>query len=146
MDDLATAVLTASRVLVAISARSLAGIEDRLTLTQFRALVVLDDASGGTLRALAESLGVTASTAMRTVDRLVDLGLARRGDNPADRREVVLGLTPEGSRVVADVTRARRREIGRVVEQMPTAQRSRLVSALRAFAEASGEPSAPSHW
>lgn len=37
-----TALLTASRLLVAVSARSLAAVEESLTLPQFRMLVVLD--------------------------------------------------------------------------------------------------------
>ena len=42
VQELVTAVLTASRVLVSVSARSLAGVEDVVTVTQFRTLVVED--------------------------------------------------------------------------------------------------------
>ncbi|BBJ46050.1 hypothetical protein SSPO_087680 [Streptomyces antimycoticus] len=41
-EAMVTALLTASRLLVAVSARSLAAVEDSLTLPQFRMLVVLD--------------------------------------------------------------------------------------------------------
>ena len=41
VDEMTTAVLTASRLLVAISARSLAAVEDTVTLPQFRLLVLL---------------------------------------------------------------------------------------------------------
>ena len=34
------------------------------------------------------------------VDRLVDHGLATRHDDPADRRQVVVGLTPAGTRFI----------------------------------------------
>ncbi len=139
-DDLATALLTASRVLVAVSARSLAGIEERLTLTQFRVLVVLEGHRGRPLRALADQLGVSASTALRTVDRLVELGLVARRGNPEDRREVVLDLTEEGNRIVQEVTGQRRQEIARIVHGMPDTHQAWLVSALHSFAEAAGEP------
>ena len=36
VDDFVTSLLTASRVLVGVSARSLAEVEDAVTLTQFR--------------------------------------------------------------------------------------------------------------
>ncbi|HZL05508.1 MAG TPA: MarR family transcriptional regulator, partial [Coriobacteriia bacterium] len=42
VDEFVTAVLTASRVLVGVSARSLAEVEETVTVTQFRTLVVLD--------------------------------------------------------------------------------------------------------
>ena len=40
-DELVSALLTASRALVGVSARSLAHVEDAVTITQFRTLVVL---------------------------------------------------------------------------------------------------------
>lgn len=140
------AVLTASRLLVAVSARSLAAARDRVTLPQFRMLVVL--AGGETkLVALADRLAVNPSTAMRMVDRLTAAGLVDRRTNPVDRRENVLRLTAEGRRIVDDVTARRRHEIAAIVARMPPAQRGGLVAALRAFTDAGDEPpvTAPAH-
>ena len=71
VDDLVTALLTASRVLVGVSARSLADLDESVTVTQFRVLVVLRGHGETRLNRLAERLGVTPSTALRTVDRLI---------------------------------------------------------------------------
>lgn len=143
IDELVTAVLGASRVLVAVSARSLADVEDTVTLTQFRTLVVLSNGEVN-LNRLSELLDVTPSTAMRMIDRLLSAGLATRQDNPANRREVVLGLTEAGQDLVRQVTAKRRREIARVVTAMPEGQRNELVTALRAFSDAAAEPTPPS--
>ena len=140
IDELVTAVLTASRVLVAVSARSLAEVEDAVTLTQFRALVVLDNHAEINLNGFADLLGVTASTAVRMVNRLLTTGLVTRRDNPANRREVILGVTAEGRRLVRRVTARRRQEIARIVTDMPEPRRAQLVTAMRAFAEAAHEP------
>ncbi|HEU5271630.1 MAG TPA: MarR family transcriptional regulator [Jatrophihabitans sp.] len=140
VDDLVTAVLTASRVLVGVSVRSLAQVEGMVTATQLRTLVVLDGHGEMNLNRLAELLGVTPSTAMRMIDRLLNAGLVTRRDNPANRREVVLGLTDQGRQVVREVTSARLAEIARIVKAMPAEQRAGLIQALRAFAEAAGEP------
>src|SRR5689334_6841998 len=110
-EEVVTAVLTASRVLVAVSARSLAEVEDRLTLAQFRVLVALENRRRLNLNGLADALDVTPSTALRTIDRLVASGLAQRQENAANRREVVLSATDEGARVVRDVTGRRSAEI-----------------------------------
>ncbi len=139
-DEVITAVLTASRVLVAVSARSLAEVEDRLTLAQFRVLVVLENRVQLNLNGLAEALGVTASTALRTVDRLVAGGLAERKENPGNRREVLLSATPEGVRVVHDVTMRRSAEIARILARMSARKRTELVSAFKSFAAAAEEP------
>jgi DNA-binding MarR family transcriptional regulator len=140
IDELVTAVLTASRVLVGVSARSLAEVEDTVTLTQFRALVVLDNHAEINLNTLADLLSVTSSTAMRMIDRLLTSGMVTRRDNPANRREVLLGVTDEGRRVVRQVTARRREEITRIVADMPETRRDELVMAMRAFAEAAHEP------
>ncbi|HEX2903977.1 MAG TPA: MarR family transcriptional regulator [Jatrophihabitans sp.] len=140
VDELVTAVLGASRVLIGVSVRSLADIEDAVTITQFRTLVVLSNFGEINLNRLAELLDVTPSTAMRMIDRLLAADLVTRRDNPVNRREVVLGLTGEGEQLVRQVTAKRRREIARIVTGMPEGQRDGLVAALRAFAEAAGEP------
>ena len=131
IDELVTAVLTASRALVGVSARSLAGVEETVTITQFRTLVVLDNRGQINLNSLADELDVNSSTAMRMIDRLLAAGLVTRQDNPVNRREVLLGLTEEGARLVATVTRHRRAEIARIVTAMPTraAHRTRRCTA-----------------
>ncbi|MFD5034346.1 MarR family winged helix-turn-helix transcriptional regulator [Streptomyces sp. NPDC058220] len=143
VDAVTHAVLTASRLLVAVSTRSLAAVADRVTLPQFRLLMVLATHGDAKLVELAERLGVNPSTAMRMLDRLIAAGLATRQSNPDNRRETMLRLTPEGDRLVEDVSAARHREISEIVERLTPEQRSALVGALTAFTEAGGEPVVP---
>lgn len=141
-DELVTALLTASRALVGVSAASLAGAEETVTLTQFRSLVVLDGTPDLTVLALAERLGVAPSSAARTVDRLLAAGLVTREDNPANRREVQVNLSAKGRALVSEVTARRRAELTRIVRRMSVEQHAELVAALTAFSEAAGEPPA----
>ncbi|MCH0564511.1 MULTISPECIES: MarR family winged helix-turn-helix transcriptional regulator [unclassified Streptomyces] len=143
VDAVTRAVLTASRLLVAVSARSLAAVEERVTLPQFRMLVVLSTRGATKLVALAELLQVAPSTAMRMVDRLIAAGLADRQVNPDNRRETLLQLTEEGRSTVAEVTARRRAEIAAIVERLDADRRSALVEALTAFSEVGGEPPVP---
>jgi DNA-binding MarR family transcriptional regulator len=136
-----TAVLTASRLLAAVSARSLGDVGERVTLPQFRMLVVLAGREEMNLVTLAEQLAVNPSTAMRMVERLVTADLVRRRVNPASRREILLCLTDEGAQIVDEVTTRRREQIAAIVAAMPPGRSAGLVTALRAFAEAGGEPS-----
>jgi DNA-binding MarR family transcriptional regulator len=140
LDELVTALLTASRALVGVSARSLEGVDESVTLTQFRTLVVLHGHGATRLNRLADRLGVNASTALRTVDRLVVSGLVDRRANDRDRREVVIQLTRRGRGLVDEVTERRRDAIAQIVRAMPAAHRDRLVDALIAFSEAADEP------
>lgn len=140
LEDIVTALLTASRALVGVSARSLAGVEESVTLTQFRVLVVLDSHGATRLNRLAHGLGVNASTAMRTVDRLTTSGLVDRRENPDDRREVVIEATERGHDLVRQVTARRREAIERIVQGMPVDRRREFLNALVTFAEAADEP------
>lgn len=144
VDAVTEAVLTASRLLVAISARSIAAVDESITLPQFRSLVVLDTWGPLKQATLAGHLGVNPSTATRMVDRLVAAGLVSRQANPVSRRETVVGLTAAGGQVVRQVTEIRRAEIALIVARIPPHDRRGLVNALSAFADAGGEPPAGS--
>ncbi|MFC0432433.1 MarR family winged helix-turn-helix transcriptional regulator [Kutzneria buriramensis] len=139
VDAVTDAVLTASRLLVAVSARSIAAVDEAITLAQFRMLVILQSVGSVKHAALADQLGVNPSTASRMVDRLVAAGMVERQTNPVSRREIVIELTAEAHRVVRQVTARRRKEIARIVAKMPPETRAGLVDALLAFAEAGGE-------
>lgn len=145
VDTITDAVLTASRLLVAVSARSIAAVDDSITIPQFRLLVVLESRGHSKLATLAEHLGVNPSTATRMVDRLVAGGLVSREANPESRRELLVGLTEVGASVVRAVTDHRRAEVSRIVGRMPADARHGLVQALSAFTEAGGEPSVSRH-
>ena len=138
-DDLVSALLTASRALVGVSARSLARVQDAVTITQFRTLVVLEGHGDTRLNQLAERVGAAPSTALRMVDRLIAARLVTRRENKADRREVLIALTVEGARLVREVTARRRAEIAAIVAAMPQEGRQQVVAALSAFAQAAGE-------
>jgi DNA-binding MarR family transcriptional regulator len=140
VDAVTGAVLTASRLLLAVSARSLTAVADRVTLPQFRLLAVLATHGDAKLVDLAEQLAVNPSTAMRMLDRLIAAGLADRKSNPVNRRETMLRLTPEGRTLVDEVMAARRREITSVVQRLTSEQRTSLITSLTAFTEAGGEP------
>lgn len=143
VDALTDALLTASRLLMAISARSITNVDESITIPQFRALVILASRGPSNLAALAGLLDVQPSTVGRMADRLVAAGLIDRRPHPSSRRELVVELSPRGHEIVTTVTARRRAEVAKVVQAMPARERSGLVTALTAFTAAGGEP--PAH-
>jgi len=138
-DYVIDSVLTASRVLVAIAARSLADVAEEVTLTQYRTLVVLASRGPESMAGLAEAVGVTPATATRMCDRLVKKKLIVRRSEQGDRRRVHLVLTKAGLDLVAVVTKRRRQEIEKIISAVPPGERDVLVQALGRFAAAAGE-------
>jgi DNA-binding MarR family transcriptional regulator len=146
LEDVLDTVLEASRVLVAISAQSIAPALDRVDVVQFRALVAVASREPCSLGGLAEAVGLHVSTASRTCDRLVAGGLLSRTPSPTDRRNLELTLTAEGHRLVSSVMQRRREALRVLLEKLEPRKRSRLTTALRDFAEAAGEPSERALW
>ena len=56
---------------------------------------------------LAEIERVSAPSMTRTVARLVELGLVERTDDPSDRRQVILSLTPAATALLKEIRRKR---------------------------------------
>jgi len=125
------AVMLAARALVAVTARSVATVDDVVSLPQLRVLVMV--ASRGTLNlsAVAAGLGVHPSNATRTVDRLIAAGLLDRRDDPSDRRNLILELSPDGRGLVDRVMEDRRAAIAEIVQRMQAQHRRSLVPVLR---------------
>lgn len=137
-ESVVNAVLSASRALVAVAARSLADAGEQVTLAQYRTLVVLASRGPTSLAQLAEAVGVAPATATRMCDRLIRKGLIRRRAVKDNRRQVSLTLSEPGRHLIDDVTARRREEIERITNAMSSAEHDILVHALRAFAHAAG--------
>jgi len=133
------AVLTASRALLGVAARSLGDAASEVTLPQYRTLVILAADGPQRIADLATALDVAASTASRMSDRLVRKRLVQRTRGRSDRRVVQLALTPAGRDLVGQVTVRRRAEIRRILDGLTAAEQQTVVRGLRAFSDASGE-------
>lgn len=138
-DSMVDAVLTASRVLVAVAARSLADAGEDVTLTQYRSLVVLASRGPKTVAELADLVAVTPPTASRLCDRLVKKGLIRRRAGRHDRRQVHIALTETGRELIDAVTVRRRREIADLLAAIPLETQRSVVAALTQLAQVAGE-------
>ena len=109
-----------------------------VTTPQLRVLVFLGFRGPQNLGGVARELGVHASNATRTCDRLVVAGFVSRRDDPADRRFLQLDLTPKGRELVETVMEHRRRAIADVISSMPADSREAVAEAMAAFADAGG--------
>jgi len=87
-----------------------------LTPQQHQALLAIRSAmdEGMTIGRLAEQLMLRPHSATGLVDRLATAGLVERLPNPADKRQVLLRLTPDASAVLEGLSIAHRDEIRRM--------------------------------
>lgn len=72
-------------------------LEIQVTMPQAKLMYLLGAGGDLHMSELVARLGVSLSTISGLVDRVVDHGLAHRREDPADRRQVVVGLTAAGT-------------------------------------------------
>lgn len=144
--DEVLSVLAACRVLVGVTARSMAAVGPSVDVLQFRVLVIVAGRESLSLSQLAEAAKITLTRASRLCERMVADKLLHRVDDPDDRRQLNLTLTARGRRIVDKAMRHRQREVASVLARMPRAQRGALVTALAAFAAAGGETADSELW
>lgn len=116
-------VLASRRLLASLHADA----PGKLTPTRLRALDVVAERGGVRVGELAERLGIDETTATRLVDRLQSLGLVERRPDEDDRRATLVGLTPPGEQLVAEVALERQRFFCDVLEALEPAERAELV-------------------
>ena len=77
-----------------------------ITHTQFFILIAIHSKTHCTMKTLADNMSVSMPTISGTVDRLVKAHYVERVDNPDDRRQVMVGLTKEGQKLIAQFQEA----------------------------------------
>ncbi len=107
-----------------------------LTLSQWRALVVLAQGDGLHVGDLADQLGVSLPSASRLVRRLEKRGLVSAERDEDDRRATVLHLQQRGMDAHRAVTAARRRRISRALAARHETLPEGSAAALQALADA----------
>jgi DNA-binding MarR family transcriptional regulator len=114
-----------------------------LTMAQFRTLAFLGRNEGAMLGDVATFLCLTLSAASKLVDGLVTGDLVGREIDPADRRKVVLKLTPSGQKKFAAARQATAQLLSTRVEGLSGEERAIVVEAMqilqRVFSEAPPE-------
>lgn len=100
MADGGTRILDELGALIRQLTRITGGPEDLPSLTATQRLALFELGTDGPLRLvdLASRLGITAPTASRAVDALVELELVERLPDPEDRRALRIDLTVKGRR------------------------------------------------
>ena len=77
------------------------------------------------------SLMLTSSGTTKRLDRLEQAGLVARAPDPADRRGVLITLTPQGRELIDRVTEAHLANEARLLEGLGSRDRERLATLLR---------------
>ena len=118
--------LASQRHTAIFAARMVSG----LTPTQFAALARLAEVGATSQNRLGRLIAIDVATIKGVVDRLRKRGFIAALADPRDRRRVMLDLTDEGRRVVAEAVEAGRQITEATLAPLDPEERERLVALL----------------
>ena len=106
-----------------------------LSLGQIKVLMHVYHHGRRTVGEIAGGLGVAMPTASELVDQLAAAGLVERTVNPADRRQVLVSLTPRAEAFGARLRALRRAQLRAALERLAPEERPVFVRSLEALVE-----------
>jgi DNA-binding MarR family transcriptional regulator len=109
-----------------------------LTMAQLKAVMLLCRKGRAKGRELADGLGIAPSAATPLVDRLVEQKLAKREDDPADRRIVWILPTKKAQAVYDQLLHTSSGVLEDVINEVPAKDRQAVRESVQLLAEAAG--------
>jgi DNA-binding MarR family transcriptional regulator len=106
-----------------------------LSFTQLKALFLLEDQDGMTVKDIADRLSMSLPAMSRSVEGLVQRGFVARREHESDRRSKQIALLPQGREVLDRVTAAREHALIAFAAELTDAERTALHAALLPIAE-----------
>ncbi|WP_111719177.1 MarR family winged helix-turn-helix transcriptional regulator [Homoserinimonas sp. OAct 916] len=103
--------------------------DEQITHSEYSVLAILQHYGPLTSGKLAEHEQVQPPSMTRTLGNLEKKGFVKRAEDPDDRRQVVVDLTPAGSTIVEDTRRRRDAWLARRLDALDSQQRATLADA-----------------
>jgi DNA-binding MarR family transcriptional regulator len=107
-----------------------------ITMAQAKLLYVVATAGELSMSEIAQRLGVAVSTSSGAVDRLVELGLLARSEDPSNRRQVRVSVTQTGATTLGQVRELSNRQLRTLFELVSDEDLDLVERALRILADA----------
>jgi DNA-binding MarR family transcriptional regulator len=117
-------------------------MEVAVTMSQAKVLYTVLAAGSLRMSELAARLGVSLSTTSGQVDRLVETGLLDRHDDPADRRQVVVTVTPSGESLLGRFRELNNEQLRLLIDRIDDGALAVVADAMATLA-AAAEAGAP---
>lgn len=107
-----------------------------LSIVHLFVLATLESDGALPMGKVAEALDVSVASATGIIDRMEQRGLVERGQQPDDRRIVLVRPTPAGRAVLSDLDEHRRAAITRILERFSDEELGAFAKGLRAMSAA----------
>ena len=120
-------------------------LRTNLTMAQIKALLALQHTDGTTVGSLADRLQIGLSAASIVVDKLVQLGMLHRHEDPQDRRRTLVELTPRARQLLLRLQQGRREVLENLLAQLSDEDYAALLQGVEALARVTTGPLPAGH-
>jgi DNA-binding MarR family transcriptional regulator len=110
--------------------------EVSITMAQAKVLYVVMAAGRLRMSELAARLGIGSSSASELADRLVEMGLLQRNQEPDDRRQVVVSATTAAEALIERFRELNQRQLRELLEQLEIDELDVIDRSLEVFGRA----------
>ena len=100
-----------------------------LKVTQRKVLIIIEMLQGATMTHISHMAGLKKGSFTTVADSLIEAGFLERGEDPKDRRKVILRLTPEGKGVAQRIIHRIELHLERKLSRLEPSQRRELMDA-----------------
>jgi len=109
--------------------------KSNLSFSQVNVLMRLFHSANCGVSGIGEEMGVSNAAASQAVDRLVQMGLIERTEDPGDRRSKRLALTQKGIALIESGIKDRSQWIKDLAVTLPLEKKQTVISALTILTE-----------
>jgi DNA-binding MarR family transcriptional regulator len=110
-----------------------------MSMSQFVTLINLHRKGIAGVTDVGDDLGVSSAAASQMIERLVQLGLLERSEDPHDRRAKRVILTPRGTELLEKGMQARARWLDDLARALTPEQQETIIAALDLLTQAARE-------
>lgn len=113
--------------------------ESGLSMPQFHTMMRLYYRKSGGISEIAQDVGFTKAASSQMIDRLFQQGLVERVENPTDRREKLITLSPKGRELIETLISSRKQWMEDLTTALNPAEQEHIIEAMHLLSRAARE-------
>ena len=114
-------------------------LDSELTFPQVKTIMATHEREAVTIKNLSQMLGISSPSASTMVDRLVEMGILTREQDPEDRRRVVVQVSPKAQEDIREMEKALLESFLQIAQKLGPENTKKWVEILLKVGEAIAE-------
>ena len=102
-----------------------------VSMSQMNALLYIHKIKMGSVSCIGSVLGITNPAASQMIDKLVDIGLVDRSEDPNDRRKKIIEISEKGNNILREAFSVQEELLHRLADSFTPDEQEQIDTALK---------------